>query len=142
MTNDNVVVKCTSSSPQDIEGRMSDQDATVTITRAEWQKLMSMLQTLSANQAELSQNQAELIRQLARANERVKELEEKNEELRAKKTLPQTCEDSGESQGQGGSKSFSRSPSFQYTPKSGPPASKSVSQPYRLRRQPRPNRWL
>ena len=129
MSINNVVVNSTSSSPQDIEGRMSDQDATVTITRAEWQKLMSMLQTLSANQAELSQNQAELIRQLARANERVKELEEKNEALRAKKALPETCDGLGESQGQGGSKSLSRSPSFQYISKGGPPASKSVSQP-------------
>ena len=48
----------------DIESRMLDQDATVTITRSEWQKLMSMLQSLSANQAELCKNQAELLSQL------------------------------------------------------------------------------
>ena len=113
-----------SNSAHEIEGHMSDQDATVTITKNEWQKLMTMLHTLSANQAELSKNQAELISQLARANERVKELEEKNEKLRAENMSPQRSESLGVRQEKGGSKTLSRSPSFQYTSKGGPFASK------------------
>ena len=99
----------------DIESRMLDQDATVTITRSEWQKLMSMLQSLSANQAELCKNQAELLSQLSRANERVKELEERNAQLSVDQMTTKVCEKNG--QGKSTPRALSRANSFQYISK-------------------------
>ena len=92
---------------------------------------MSMLQTLSANQAELNKNQAELISQLSRANERVKELEERNAQLLAKDMTPQTSDHLKEGQRQGGStpQALSRSPSCQYISKGVPSSSNEISQP-------------
>ena len=92
-----------SSSPHITEARMSDEDATVTVSRDEWQKLMSMLQSLSANQAELMKNQAELIAQLARSNERVKELEQRNEGLLSKRVAPKVLKRLAGDHGQKGS---------------------------------------
>ena len=48
---------------------------TITVPKANWDKLMDMLERLNVSQAELNRNQAELIKQLALANERIKELE-------------------------------------------------------------------
>ena len=56
-------------------------DSTITISRADWQRLMTMMENLSEQQAEMSRNQAELVAQLTRANERVRELEEQNSSL-------------------------------------------------------------
>ena len=61
--------------PAALESSMTDQDASITVSRAEWNKLMKMLETLTASQAELSQNQSELVQQLSRANNRVQQLE-------------------------------------------------------------------
>ena len=58
-----------------LDGTMTDQAASITVSRAEWEKLMKMLETLTTSQAELSRNQAELVQQLSRANTRVQELE-------------------------------------------------------------------
>ena len=56
-------------------------DETVTVSKAEWQKLIDSLDALHLSQAELNQNQARLIAELARANGRVAELESKNAKL-------------------------------------------------------------
>ena len=47
----------------------------MTVSKAEWNKLLHMLETLNATQAELSRSQTELIQQLSRANARIQELE-------------------------------------------------------------------
>lgn len=62
---------------------MSCTQATVTVSRADWDRMMSMLESLSAQQAELNKTQASLVAQLARANARIDELTAQNEKLSA-----------------------------------------------------------
>ena len=126
-----VVVDGDRAAPNDIESRMVDQDATVTITKAEWQKLMSMLHTLSANQAELNKNQAELISQLSRANERVKELEETNAQLVAKQMTTGALSHmkNGQTQREKAPRALSRAPSFNYISKRVPSTSNEMRHP-------------
>ena len=67
--------------PQPSSVTAPGMDSTIPISRADWQRLMTMMENLSEQQAEMSRNQAELVAQLTRANERVRELEEQNSSL-------------------------------------------------------------
>ena len=48
---------------------------TITVPAAAWQRLLSMVEQLNANQAEFNKIQTELLQQLARAHARIQELE-------------------------------------------------------------------
>ena len=55
----------------------------MTVSRADWQRLMTTLETLSSQQAEFGRHQGVLLAQLSRATERIAELEAQNARLRA-----------------------------------------------------------
>ena len=60
----------------------------MTVSRADWQRLMTMLETLSSQQAEFGRHQGALLAQLSRANNRIAELEAKNARLSVPPRVP------------------------------------------------------